>query len=281
VDIVQRGKRRARLQVVGASVAAVVLIAAVALGATVLGRLGASDRVSTAGPSTSLPVTSQTVTTTNPNLPPPSSYYADAACIYPALNSPSKWLPLNAKQVAQFISGIGSLELSSMRSVTPVLAQRLPPNAVGGAESVELSANGRSTLVTLSTSFYFGSQAVAAQLDSRQTDMPGDCVASVQLSQMGRALINEYSPPALKLKGIGDAPMFLRAQVYSSSGIRYDLTEVTNADDLIGGPSVPESATSPPTANLGAGASGASWASSPMLPASQLATIAFQVASQG
>jgi hypothetical protein len=254
------------------------VIAAIALGATVLGRLGASDRVSTAGPSTSLPVTSQTVTTTNPT---PSSYYADAACIYPAMNNASKLLPLNDKQIAQFAADIGNLGLGSMRSVTPVLAQRFPGNAGGGTESLEFSANGRSTLVTLSTSVYLGSQAVAAQLDSRQTDMPGDCVGPVQLSQLGRALINEYSPPASKLKGIGDAPMFLRAQVYSSSGIRYDLTEVTNADDLIGGPAPPEKATSPTAANLGAGASGTSWGSSPVLSASQLATIAFQVATQG
>lgn len=270
VDIVQRGKRRARLQVVGASVAAVVLIAAVALGATVLGRLGGTQRVDTAGQGSSpLPVTSQTITTTS-NPPVPSGYYADARCVYPGLDG-VKWLPLNTNVAAQFVADVGTLGRGPVQQVTPEIGQAVLPQAQGSTVSAKLTANGQTTLITLSTSIYSGSQTMAAEQDSRQTDMPGTCIGTIVRSQLGKAMVNEYLPLSPKSPTTG--PMYLRAQLYSSDGIRYDVTEVVNADSLIQYSGAPESV---PSANANTPEMGG-WTVAPV-SVDELAQFAFQVA---
>jgi hypothetical protein len=270
VDIVQRGKRRARLQVVGASVAAVVLIAAVALGATVLGRLGGT-RVDTAGGgSTSLPVTSQTITTTS-NPPIPSSYYADAACVYPALapKGTPKWVPLSPEQMAQFQADVSDFRLGPVQTVDPAIANALSPSAQEGTTSLKLTVNGRTILLTVSASAYSGNGVAAAGRDGQQIDVPGVCASAVSQAMLGKAVVDEFTPIAIK--SMTDGPMYLRAQLYSSVGIRYDVTEVVDADSLLqyGG-----TATNGPSANMpGTG----SWAYVPLQP-TELAQFAFQLA---
>jgi hypothetical protein len=273
-EIVQRGRRRARMQVLAASVAAVVLIAAVALGASVLAHWNGSGQVSTAnGSSSALPVTSQTITTT-PNQPPTPVYADDASqpsCLYPGLTAARKWIPLNAKQTALFDNLLSDFDAGPMKPVEPAAAQLLVQRGDQLAvRSVEIYAHGELDLVTLSATTYTGPATAAAATDSKQEDMPQACTGTfTQRPLVKTPPINEYVvTPA---KGTTGQARYLRAQVYDSTGTRFDLTEVVNPsgvpDDLIA-KGLPTD-TAPP----------AHPDAQPALTASQLAQIGLQIAS--
>ncbi|HJP76793.1 MAG TPA: hypothetical protein VJ914_21165 [Pseudonocardiaceae bacterium] len=232
-EIVQRGKRRARLQVISASAAAVLLIAAVALGATMLGKLGGPQRVSAAnGSSSSLPVTAQTITTT-PNPAPsgvPRSAYAEGPCVYPGLALPSKWAHLNDKQNQAFLAGIRAYGYSSVSQFTPAVADALPDVDQDAAMSAAVVSHGQLDLVTVSATYYSGPASIAAQVDSAQANMPATCFGILVDRPYGKfPLINEYES---KGPAPGTHTTFLRVQTYSDSGVRYDVTEAINATDL-------------------------------------------------
>ncbi|HEY2695539.1 MAG TPA: hypothetical protein VGJ45_08730 [Pseudonocardiaceae bacterium] len=271
-EIVQRGKRRARMQVLAASVAAVVLIAAVALGASVLAHWNGSNQVSTAnGPSSALPVTSQTITTT-PNQPP---VFADDAsqptCLYPGLANGQKWIPLDDKQGALFLSALSGYAIGPAALVEPGAMKVVA--ATGGAEavrSVEIYAHGQLNLVTISATGYSGSASVAAALDGRQENLPQACTGTFIPRGVGKMpLINEYvlTPP----RSVTGQPQYLRAQTYESSGVRYDVTEVVNPSgvpDYLTQKLMPTGKVAPTTIDL-----------PPALTAGELAQIAVQIGS--
>lgn len=230
-EIVQRGKRRARMQVLAASVAAVVLIAAVALGASVLAHWNGSNQVSTAnGPSSALPVTSQTITTT-PNQPAAPVFADDASqptCLYPGLANAQKWIPLDDKQGALFLSALSGYAIGPAALVEPDATKVVA--AKGGTESVrsaEIYAHGQLNLVTISATGYSGAASVAAARDGRQENLPQACTGTFIPRAIGKLpLINEYVlTPSRSTTG---EPQYLRAQIYESNGVRYDVTEVVN-----------------------------------------------------
>lgn len=232
-EIVRRGRRRARLQVVSASVAAVVLIGAVALGATVLGRLGDQDRTSAAGPGSSLPMTSQTITT-SPNTPPPSAsqdfYEPDAACIFPAMQAPTKWMPLSPGEINTFRARTAAFQQGSMKEVTPAVSGELDERGAAATRSVQIIWHGQVTLVTLSSSFYGGTPTMAASEDQKTQQMPPDCAGAASEHQLSKTMLAvEY--PAAPVDPT--APVYLRVQLYTESGIRYDVTEAVNAVNYI------------------------------------------------
>lgn len=231
-DIVHRGKRRARLQVVGASVAAVVLIAAVTIGATMIGRLGGPQRVSAAdGPSTSLPVTSQTLSTTpNPTTSAvPRSDAAEGPCIYPGLAGSSKWAQLNAKQTGVFLNAIHGLGYADAKPLTQAVPGALDVDQ-DAAMSVAIVSHGQVDLVSVSATYYDGPAALAAHADSAQANMPAICTGLFVGRPLGKApLINEYES---KEPSAGSSTMFLHVQSYSDKGIRYDVTEALDATGL-------------------------------------------------
>ncbi|HEY4455447.1 MAG TPA: hypothetical protein VGN81_14145 [Pseudonocardiaceae bacterium] len=274
-QIVQRGKRRARMQVLAASAAAVVLIAAVALGASVLAHWNGSNQVSTAnGSSTALPVTSQTITTT-PNQPAMPVFADDASqpiCLYPGLAADAqKWVPLNDKQGSLFVSILSSYAIGPVAGVSPdaikVLAAR---GGAVAAQSVEIYAHGQLNLVTITATAYSGAAAVNAATDSRQENMPKACTGTFIPRTIGKPpLINEYVVPAPhSATGASD---YLRAQLYESGGIRYDVTEVvnpSNVPDYIAQKLAPTGKALPTPVDL-----------PPALTANELAEIAVQVGS--
>lgn len=272
-QIVRRGKRRARMQVLAASVAAAVLIAAVALGASVLAHWNGSNQVSTAnGPATALPVTAQTITTTADAAPTPD--YADDAsqptCLYPGLTGPVKWVPLNVKQGNLFRNLLRQYAPGPTAPVNPAaLAALAKQRAVNSVESVAIYAHDQLNLVTISATAYSGPAAVTAQADSRQLNMPQACVGTYIAHVPGKAPpLNEYvlTPP----RSTTGQPQYLRAQIYESSGVRYDVTEVVNPSgvpDAFASKLMPTTRAQPVTGTL-----------PPALTASELAQIAFQVA---
>jgi hypothetical protein len=193
--------------------------------------------------------------------------------VYPGLSTATEWVPLNGKQVADFVGAISDLAPNSMQEVNPAVAQSLPAEARDSTVSVEVTLNGQATLVTLSTSAYFNGQTVAGEQDSRQSDMPTDCLGAPVRSMMGRALVFEYLSDAVKEKAQTGGPVYQRVLVYSSAGIRYAVSEVTGADGLI----KPSSdAGTAGTVDPGTPATG-TWVMSP-LPVNELAELAFQVA---
>ena len=236
-DILQRGRRRARLQVLAASAAAVVLIAAVALGATALGRLGDSDRVSAAtGP---LPVSSQTITTTTQPTTPgvPTSAFTDAACVYPGLIDGQKWVPLNDKQSEIFLSSVGEFTAEPLTPIVPAVADALPPVADVATRSVEVYAHGQLNLLTISATGYSGPAAIAAEADSSQADMPQDCIGVLYPNLLGdkAPMVNAYTPIEP-----GAGPRYQRVQVYTTTGVRYDVTEVVDPTGIADYNSTPQ-----------------------------------------
>ena len=275
-QIVQRGKRRARVQVLAASAAAVVLIAAVALGATALAKWNGSNDVSSAGPGTALPV-SQTITTT-PN--PPSTTAKDASqatCVYPGLaTGAQKWVSLNAKQAETFESAIAEFAGGPMTPVQPAVSQQLmAQGGQGSARSVEIYAHGQLDLVTVSATAYSGTATINAAIDAKQESMPAACTGTFTQRPLGKSpLVNQYT--VATTRGLPGRYDYLRVQVYDASGIRYDVTEVVNAaglPDYLSSKLVPSStdqATAPVTVNV-----------PPAIGATELAEIALQVASLG
>ncbi len=228
-DIVRRGRRRARLQVVGASVAAVVLIGAVALGATLLGRLGSPDRTSAAGPGTSLPMTSQTVTT-SPNTPPTSAnqdlYQPDVACVFPAIVGTAKWVPLSKAQLDVFAARTAALQRGSSGKVIPALPAKLGDEGRLASQSIEVDWHGQQTLVTVSASYYGGNPMMAIVEDEKNQRMPRDCAGASAEHQIDKTmLVVEY--PATSMSTTG--PTYLRVALYAQGGIRYDVTEAVSA----------------------------------------------------
>jgi hypothetical protein len=228
-EIVRRGRRRARIQVVSASVAAVVLIGAVALGATLLGRLGAPDRTSAAGPGTSLPMTSQTLSTTSN---PPTSdanqgfYEPDAACIFPAMTGPTKWVPLSDTKQTVFTTRTIALQPGSAVQVTPAVAGELDDLGRAATQSVEVDWHGRRTLVTLSASVYGGNEVAAVAQDLKNEQMPPDCAGASSMRQVNKTMTAvEYPPVTVTSNGA----TYLRVRLYAHDGVRYDVTEAVNA----------------------------------------------------
>ena len=274
-QIVRRGKRRARLQVLAASAAAVVLIAAVALGASVLARWNGSNQVGTAnGSATSLPVTSQSITT-SPN-PPSAPVYADDAsqptCLYPGLaDGARKWIPLNVKQLNLFLSALSAFTGDPSMPVNPAAVTAIAKQGgTGSVESAAIYAHGQLNLVTISATAYTGAAETAAGLDSRQLNMPRACTGSYVPRPLGKMpLVNEYLvTPA------SDAAQtrYVRVQIYESSGIRYDVTEVVDPaglSDPVVTKLMPAGRAAPPVTGV----------LPPALSATQLAGIALQVAS--
>jgi hypothetical protein len=276
-EIVQRGKRRARLQVVSASVGAVLLIAAVALGATMLGRLGGPQRVSAAnGPSTSLPVTAQTITTTpNPaSSEVPQSNFAEGPCVYPGLALPSKWARLDDKQNQVFLATIHSFGYFGTNEFTPAVADALPDIDQDAATSAAIVAHGQVDLVTVSATFFSGPASMVAQVDSAQANMPANCTGILVERPFGKApLINEYES---KGPAPGTQTTFLRAQAYSDAGVRYDVTEAINANDLT---AYAKQQLGTPTPASGSAANHASLP--PPVSITQLANLAIEMAGLG
>jgi hypothetical protein len=273
-DIVQRGKRRARLQVLAASAAAVVLIAAVALGATALAKWGASDQVSTAGPGTALPVTQTLTTTANPTTAPKD--YLQAPCIYPGLASGDKSVPLSVEQNNMFMTSLSHFARGSMAPVDPPAVKALTSKgSIESAKSVEIFLNGQPDLVTISATAYAGSATAAAALDRTQRNMPTVCTGTLTERPLGGApLLNQFTVATPDGKpGTYD---YLRVQLYDSFGVRYDVTEVVNATGLVNGLEQKLS----PTSELG-GAPAVPSSVLPSLNATELAEIAAQVASAG
>ena len=277
-DIVSRGKRRARLQVVGASAAAVLLIAAVALGATALGRLGGKNDVSAAGGgSAALPVSSQTISTT-PNPPGSGLPRSDdplAECVYPGIADEAKWMPLGTKASNIFLTTVSQItQADSIVRINPAIADALPDDAAHSVASLELFAHDERDLVTISATAYAGGQTSAAERDAQQSAMPATCAGSNFQRMVGKEpLVNEYLP----ITSSSGALAFLRAQAYTPSGIRYDVTEVIGADSVIdyGTPPLSPTATTttpdPQSQKMGL--------YTPPLNTAQLADIALQVAS--
>jgi hypothetical protein len=273
-EIVRRGRRRARLQVVSASVAAVVLIGAVALGATLLGRLGASDRTSAAGPGTSLPMTSQTLSTTSN---PPTSdgnqdfYGPDAACIFPAMAGPAKWVPLSTAKLTTFTARTIALQPGAAAQVRPAVAGELDEVGRTASQSVVVDWHGQQTLVSVSTSVYGGDEgmAVAQDLKSEQP-MPTDCAGTSSIHQVNRTMLAvEY--PAVAVSA--DGATYLRVRLYAQDGIRYDVTEAVNAASFVS-PTVPSSGPEVPPSKVYP--TGFAWP--PALSMAQLVEVAIGVA---
>lgn len=274
-EIVQRGKRRARMQVLAASAAAVVLIAAVALGASVLAHWNGSNQVSSAnGSSTALPVTSQTITTT-PNQPAMPVFADDASqptCLYPGLAADAqKWVPLDDKQSSLFVSVLSSYALGPAAQVSPDASKVLA--AQGGAvaaQSVEIYAHGQLNLVTISASAYSGAATVDAARDSRQENIPKACTGTFIPRTVGKMpLANEFV--VTDPRSTTGEPGYVRVQLYDSNGIRYDVTEVvnpSNVPDYITQKLMPSGKSLPATLGL-----------PPALTASELVNIAVEVGS--
>lgn len=267
-EIVRRGRRRARLQVVSASMAAVVLIGAVALGATLIGRLGAPDRTSAAGQGTSLPMTSQTLSTTSN--PPPSDadrdfYGPDAPCIFPALAGQAKWVPLSADKASVFVSRTMTEQPGSAEQVTPAVAAELDEVGQAASRSIEIDWRGQQTLVTVSASVYGGPAGMAVAQDMKSQQLPPDCAGTSSTHQINKTmLVVEY--PEVTSNPTG--PTYLRVRLYAQDGVRYDVTEAVNAASYVS-PSAPVSGptatgrrasgtASTGTASTGASSNGAS-----------------------
>ena len=273
-QVLERGRRRARLQVVSASVAAVVLIAAVALGATALGRLGGPDRVSAAnGSSGSLPVSSQSVVTTPDSTTPsvPTSTFTDAACVYPGMVGGQKWVPLNTKQSTVFVDSVTNFSKEPANPMAPAVADALPPEGQVATKSVEVGSRGQLSLVTISSVAYAGSAAAAAAQDSAQAGLPPVCVGMVDRNLLGKTpMVNAYLPAQ---PDTDTTTTYLRVQVYAGNGVRYDVTEAIN-------PSGVADYVSPQLSQGGAAtAAGTAKGYSAALDPAELAEVALEVAS--
>lgn len=245
--IVERGRRRARMQVLAATMAAVVLIAGIAIGATALGRLSGLGKVATAAGQPSLPVTTQLSTP----VPAPATptIVVSGVCAFPDPigGTGGKWMSPTAGQEQLLQQQLASMAANTYLKVK--VADPIPTTlqqAGGGVYGVHVVfANQLNGTITLQRSEFTGRPADAAGTDVKKYMTAGDkCTGTAAHVDVGSGMVAN-----LLTAGMDAGIVFQRVQLYTTRGERLDITEMI--DSTVGGATATGQSTppTPPTAS--------------------------------
>ncbi|HEX3785179.1 MAG TPA: hypothetical protein VHX38_36440 [Pseudonocardiaceae bacterium] len=264
-EIVHRGRRRARMQVLAASVTAVAVIAGIAVGATALGRLAGPGKVSTAAGQPPLTVTSQLAP------PTPTMTAESGLCVFPELvdGNGAKSLPATVVQQQIFFTEVRAMAADAQVTVVQVndstLAEKTGPGSFG-VRIMAAASDQLDSTVTLQRGVFAGAPAEAAITDVKQYEEPAqNCGGKVEQLDLGNGMVaNLYT------EGVEGGSTYQRVRLYTQQGERYDVTELTDAAGV------------PPTSVIGKPtATGAStYRTVGPLVADQLISVALQVAAR-
>ncbi len=232
VQIVERGRRRARMQVLSASLAAVVLITGVALGATALGRLTEPGRVATAAGQPPLPVTTRTAPPVTVIPTPTMTGVCDLPDMIGGDQKQDQALPADAAAAQLFQAQVQTLFDQSHLGITHVSRPPVGPMDTGLIVQLAGTSTSLSSVITLERTGFAGDPTTAAAIDAKQYRSSGQiCAGTLHQLTLDGMVVNEYL--AAHTTDNADGPIretYQRVELYSPSGVRVAVSEVTQMD---------------------------------------------------